>query len=133
MVSDSVSQLPYKLKKTHHITVKSHLDIENLEQGRHVTLTNFSLMVLNRYPLVSVEIFRWKLPNRNYLIQSNSTKTVFLFILKLKLLLIDFFRNLAHGCGNCVIFLISIFHIKQGWVINFPFVIGNFVRLFCLR
>lgn len=26
MVSDSVSQLPYKLKKTHHITVKSHLD-----------------------------------------------------------------------------------------------------------
>lgn len=46
MVSDSVSQLPYKLKKTHHITVKSHLDIENLEHGRHVTLTNFSLMVL---------------------------------------------------------------------------------------
>lgn len=43
MVSDSVSQLPYKLKKTHHITVKSHLDIENLEHGRHVTLTNFSL------------------------------------------------------------------------------------------
>lgn len=43
MVSDSVSQLPYKLKKTHHITVKSHLDIENLEHWKACYSNKFFL------------------------------------------------------------------------------------------
>lgn len=61
MVSDSVSQLPYKLKKTHHITVKSHLDIENLEHRRHVTLTNFSLMAPYVHRNFQMEVAKQKL------------------------------------------------------------------------